>query len=448
MKSINENKWFHFAEIGKTGVTKMKKTNLNNQNVKKWMGMLIACFFLTACGMSSQGVSSNEVSQNITQEKTMAEITDTGEVEFTEELLEKAIFNPGNRYRLAEVMQRAEQGEEITIAYIGGSITAGSLASPQETNCYARKSFAWWQETFPNAAFTYVNAGIGATDSYLGVHRAEEDVISQEPDLVIVEFSVNDYRNHNQESYESLLRKLLTCESEPAVIALLLTMENNNDYGTEHAAVAFKLGVPILDYGVLLSEGDVSWQQVGNADGVHPKNEGHAVIAAVLTGFYRQVYTDMEQILQEEAYVVPESNLTLNRYENARIIYGEELSDSPVNITESEGFITEPVESPLLTEHDGFHTTEGGSMVFTVECRAVGILYMRTTDGTGGQYDVYVDGVLTASMDADFSGGWGNCLEYVECIKTTESAMHTIEIRRQEDSINVALSICGICVAE
>ena len=49
--------------------------------------------------------------------------------------------------RLKRCMQRAEKGGELTIGFLGGSITQGSLATEHES-CYAYRVFRWWQELF------------------------------------------------------------------------------------------------------------------------------------------------------------------------------------------------------------------------------------------------------------------------------------------------------------
>ena len=112
---------------------------------------------------------------------------------------------------LAAVMKKAEAGEPVTIACIGGSITQGSISSgPLDSEiktraCYADIFFAWWKETFPSTEVTVINAGIGGTDSYLGVHRVQEDVLDYHPDLVLVEYSVNDGDNTSyKNSYDNL----------------------------------------------------------------------------------------------------------------------------------------------------------------------------------------------------------------------------------------------------
>lgn len=128
-------------------------------------------------------------------------------------------------------MMRAENGEELTIGFLGGSITQGSLVTKSE-NCYAYRVYSWWKEKFPKAEFHYVNSGIGGTTSHFGVARIVPDLLVYQPDVVIVDFSVNDEPNDFfQETYEGAIRKLLTWDSEPAIILL-----NNVFYDTGNNA--------------------------------------------------------------------------------------------------------------------------------------------------------------------------------------------------------------------
>ena len=86
--------------------------------------------------------------------------------------LRKCNVHHGNWDRICRVMQRASEGESLVIGFLGGSITMGSLSSTPQT-CYAYHVYEWWCRTFPNAKFSYINAGIGATDSQFGCARAE-----------------------------------------------------------------------------------------------------------------------------------------------------------------------------------------------------------------------------------------------------------------------------------
>ncbi|MCI9342235.1 MAG: SGNH/GDSL hydrolase family protein [Lachnospiraceae bacterium] len=62
--------------------------------------------------------------------------------------------------KLAACMVRARRGEELTIGFLGGSITQGSLASAKDKT-YTYRVVQWWSDTFPQAEFHVVNGGIG-----------------------------------------------------------------------------------------------------------------------------------------------------------------------------------------------------------------------------------------------------------------------------------------------
>ena len=68
-------------------------------------------------------------------------------------------FRP--RDGIGNLFSKIKANKEITIAYLGGSITAAPGWRPQTT--------AWFTNTYPNAKFKEVHAAIGGTGSDLGV---------------------------------------------------------------------------------------------------------------------------------------------------------------------------------------------------------------------------------------------------------------------------------------
>ena len=91
-------------------------------------------------------------------------------------------MNTSNFARLKELFRRAAAGQELTIGFLGGSITQGSL-STQPGNAYAFRVYQWFVDTFPQSKFHYVNGGIGGTSSHYGVARAVTDVLMYQPDF-------------------------------------------------------------------------------------------------------------------------------------------------------------------------------------------------------------------------------------------------------------------------
>lgn len=122
--------------------------------------------------------------------------------------------------KLADVMRRAQKGEELTIAFLGGSITQGCLAS-SDYHTYAYRTYQWFCDSFPKTKFHYVNAGIGGTSSHFGVARMQEDVLMYRPDVLFIDFSVNDEPvSFFQETYEGVSRRAMKCPSHPALFIL------------------------------------------------------------------------------------------------------------------------------------------------------------------------------------------------------------------------------------
>ena len=78
----------------------------------------------------------------------------------------------------------SQPGAELKIGYFGGSITA----QPG----WRVKTLAHFKQAYPQAKLSEINAAIGGTGSDLGVCRLKQDMLDQKPDLLFVEFAVND----------------------------------------------------------------------------------------------------------------------------------------------------------------------------------------------------------------------------------------------------------------
>lgn len=142
-------------------------------------------------------------------------------------------------------MERARRGEALTIGFLGGSITQGSLASREEKS-YAYLVYRWWQETFEQTDFSYVNGGIGGTSSHYGAARAVTDLLMYQPDAVVVDFSVNDEEGmFFRETYEGVIRRILSWPSRPAVLLLHnVYYDSGKSAQNDHQAVGAHYGLP------------------------------------------------------------------------------------------------------------------------------------------------------------------------------------------------------------
>ena len=91
----------------------------------------------------------------------------------------------------------------ITIAFLGDSVTQGCFECYEpvpegiETEFVAQWSYCETvkkilNKLYPRVPFTIINAGISGGSAYTGAKRLERDVLSYQPDLVVVCFGLND----------------------------------------------------------------------------------------------------------------------------------------------------------------------------------------------------------------------------------------------------------------
>lgn len=400
------------------------------------LGVMLAA---AACGGQTAETTASAdtaANQNVETESTTAnEVEEVADTEYviengvTDRMIALSRLNEGNRVRLANVMKKAQNGEEITVAYIGGSITQGSSAG--DDLCYARLTTNWIQETFPEAKVNYVRAGIGATGSYIGVHRVDRDVLSFNPDLVFVEFLVNDTTENtdrNVNSYDSLLQKIWNYESSPAIVTIAMTQENGTSFVDYVLPIVQKYDLPMISYKNaimdVIEKGYIKWSDISN-DNIHPNVEGHAALTQLITAYLSDVLADIDSISGAESDL--SEPYTENKYANASLVaYGDE------RITECEGF--QGSENSFgnipgfwrATANDG-HFGENDKLTFTVEAKNIGILYGRLVGG-GGTFTVTVDGETKAVISENFDGGWGSYVECQEVASFDEVGTHVVEI--------------------
>lgn len=359
----------------------------------------------------------------------------------TEDMIRRAVVNPGNTARLADAMKRAQAGKKITIGTIGGSITQGTAASTTDER-YANRALQWWAKTFPKAQLDFVNAGIGATDSYIGVHRVDADLLSKKPDVVIVEFSVNDTDAAlNLQTYDSLVRKILQAENHPAVILLFTTQEDGTSLQDTHMQIGSAYNLPMISYkNAVLPEieaGKFTWKDI-SPDNIHPNSVGHGIIGELLWSYFNSVYAKLDQIDTSELTFTA-TPVTKDLYAKGQLLDSKTLTPKTM-----QGFEQAEVSNQFPND---WTTKEGGELTFEVTGSNIGVLYYKTVDGKSGQYCVYVDDRLIQVLDGDFTGGWGNYAQAQQVYTSDTPSTHTVTIKQLEGTDLTQFTVLGLLVS-
>ncbi len=225
--------------------------------------------------------------------------------------------------RLIRVIQKAMRGEEITLGTLGGSITMGANVTAEEryAKSYSGLLREWLENTF-DVKVNLVNAGIGSTTSTFGVHRIEKDLLQYNPDLVILEYAVNETESETtNKTYEDCIRRILASSDDTALI-LLFTVRYTaaNGYYNNQAAqitIGENYDLPMISYMdcvvPLIEDETLIWKGTtnkGNAlttDDIHPSYFGHQIISALLSDYIAGVATDVTTDTATSVAAMPEA---------------------------------------------------------------------------------------------------------------------------------------------
>lgn len=343
----------------------------------------------------------------------------------------------GNWTRIKRVMRKAQAGEPITIGFLGGSITQGSLSSTPKT-CYAYLVYSWWVENFPQAKVTYLNAGIGATTSQFAVARVEEDLLSYHPDFTTIEFSVNDENSEFfKETYEGLVRKILGHEHGPAPLIIHNVFYNSGYNAQEqHESIGRHYGVPCVSMKTCvypkIADGSIQNREI-TPDDLHPNDDGHRILADLVIFMLERIY---QSFLQDERvdydmYVTKDSlpdSITANAYEKSKRWRNhncEPKLDGFVADHEVQNHITEIFRNGWISEKAGDRIT------FFVEGSNLAVQYRKSVKHPACKALAIVDDDVEHAviLDGNFDETWGDCLFLQTLLYHGQDKLHKVEIQ-------------------
>lgn len=419
------------------------------------LAFAVACASLAGCGDSSsssggdsgstadsaQGSNESESSSEGTENADLKAPVADGAIDITqgmtENMLTRSVHYEGDTTRLANKIKEAkDSGNDKTwnIVFLGDSITAGSTTSKGEYT-FVNRFTMWWKENI-NKKTLFTNAGIGATNSYYGVHRLDRDVFVNTPDIIFVEF-INDTGNQFYEAtMESLLRRCLAYESNPAVILVEMSLDGGGNAQDIHSTSAEKYSVPVLSYhdavNPEIEAGNISFKSSGGAatdtdglspDGTHPNDYGHLMVAQMIENFVEKVAADADSAGEITPFDTSSESITGDLYKDAKI---SDRGTGDITVKEQNGF--EDKSSPWNFQNGWTAEKAGDTITFEMEFKNLGMLYLKTISGKTGIVGVNIDGEDVTTVDGDFPDGWGDYGTDVEVYRSDETAKHTVTV--------------------
>lgn len=409
-------------------------------------------------------------------------------------MLDKSLMQLGNPARLQKALDKAKAGEDITVAFIGGSITQGAGAIPINTKCYAYQIFEGlcaYLGIGTDGNIHYRKAGVGGTPSELGMIRYERDVLRMQddgkitedlPDIVVVEFAVNDEGDETKgECYDSLVRKILMTENAPAVILLFAVFADDGNLQERLSPVGRAYDLPMVSVKDAVVE---QFYQKGADrmvsknqffyDCYHPTNVGHRIMADCVLHCIREADAKerQEDTLCLEQIKSPKGNafervspLDRNIYQlvqagkgaddvdislpQVRIDCGDFTeTDEELQAVEMDMNLVPTKEFPYNWMYTGGRSQNESPAPFAMDivCKSLLIVFKDSADIGVGCAEVWADGEKVLFADPHING-WTHCNAAI-CFRDKELKSHHVEVRMAEGQADKKFTILGFGYVE
>jgi len=362
------------------------------------------------------------------------------DAEYFDALKEEAICNIGEIGRFASFFEKLEAGEDVTVAYIGGSITEG--AGARSDYSYVQQCTNYLVKHYPDAKIDQVNAGIGGTRSDYGNVRVGREVLSKDPDLVFIEYAVNDAwpgNDYIREALESLIRTVLGSESSPAAV-LVISFKGDMEYDPNNTTyfkeIGKHYGLPVIDVhnpvfrGI--SDGKFTFDNYV-PDGIHPSAYGYSLMTNLICG----VYPKIEKMLE----MADADALKVRALSEIEPLFGAAYEDliflDHTNFTpDSLGGWTDSYTNKFHSLDGWQHKPSMGNDAFEFTLTAKNVFLSVNPNNTSAYLDVSIDGGESFRVHAN---------DPARLIFTSDEAeTHKFSVRIGAGSEDVDLEIYGI----
>ncbi len=392
---------------------------------------------------------------------------DTASAEY-KEMVAKSTIQMGNTCRIAKLIKKAKAGEDVTIAYIGGSITQGAGATPINTECYAWKSFCGIKALLGDGEnIHYVKAGVGGTPSEFGMIRFDRDVLRDgkvSPDLVVIEFAVNDEGDETKgDCYESLVRKSLALPGEPAVLLLFSVFADDYNLQERLIPVGKRYDLPMVSVKDAVvpqfydRENRIMTKGQYFYDCFHPTNLGHTVMADCIIQLVQRVMDAEETDTAYDPRMADapaigntfDEVLCMDKKDHTDLAQieagGFTFTDTELQSVEMDLDLDVTPEFPYNWMYDGAQGSQG-SFMMEVDCKALVVIMKDSGEQDAAVAKAYVDGEFVRDLDP-YVNRWCHCNPLI-LIQEKESGHHRVEIRVEEEGERRKFTILGFGVVK
>lgn len=404
---------------------------------------------------------------------TAPELTLDPPVDFASDAYAKMISNSlvsvGNLTRMQRAIEKAQKGEAVTLAYLGGSITQGAGAKPIHTESYAYRSYQAFKKRFGKGNgdnVKFIKSGAGGTSSEFGITRYDKDILrggTVVPDVLFIEYAVNDAGDETDGvCFESLVRMAMEGPGSPAVVLLFSVFMDDFNLQERMIPVGKRYDLPMISIKNAVTPQfsaavPVITKRQYFYDLFHPSNDGHIVMSDCIDYYFAKAgemvagneTTAEPADLFEGAPAIGNKFHALKTFDRSNYkACADVKSIAEGGFTEQDKVLqyVERDENPFGTPEfpDNWAKTESGktdAFTMRIYCKDLMVVYKDSGNPVFGTAVIKVDGVETRSINPR-EVGWDHCNTYI--IYESDSAKeHEVTISMKEGDEAKCFTILG-----
>ncbi len=201
-----------------------------------------------------------------------------------------------------ELIKEWPKNRTVNLVFHGHSVPAGYFKTPvvNTLDSYSYQLLEKLKTQYPYAVINVINTAIGGENSASGAKRFKADVLSHQPDVLFIDYSLNDRRIGLDEAYDSWEKMIKKALKKGIKIILLSPSPDQrvdisedhsilDQHGNQVKRLAEENGLGFVDsYELFKSKviaGDSLIKYMSQVN--HPNKAGHKLIADELLKYFK-----------------------------------------------------------------------------------------------------------------------------------------------------------------
>jgi acyl-CoA thioesterase-1 len=201
-----------------------------------------------------------------------------------------------------ELNKEWPQNRTVNLVFHGHSVPAGYYKAPlvKPFGAYPLMLLKELKELYPYAVINIINTSIGGENAVSGANRFESDVLVHKPDVLFIDYSLNDRGVGLEEAKEAWIDMISEALNDSIKIILLTPspdtrtdiLEPNNileQHANQVRSLAKENGIGLIDSYELFRNKVLAGDSLSiyMSSVVHPNEKGHQIITDELIRYFK-----------------------------------------------------------------------------------------------------------------------------------------------------------------